>query len=213
MGIPQIGESASKELARLHESFPDVARSEILQAVCRIADLEAKRKEISPQNKDNPPADDAEKDERKKAFDELKTQIAELQAEVAPYGISPDIGAVASHCLKDFFESDRGRQFIQRLEELGINPKSDNFAPRPADAAASGDLPHAGKTFVITGTLSQGRSEFKTLIEQKGGKVTGSISKSTDYLLAGEGGGSKRDKAIKLGVSVISEDDLRSLLG
>jgi DNA ligase (NAD+) len=213
MGIPQIGESASKELARLHESFSDVARSEILQAVCRIADLEAKRKEISPQNKDNPPADDAEKNERKKAFDELKAQIAELQAEVAPYKISPDIGAVASHCLKDFFESDRGRQFIQRREELGINPKSDNFAPRPADAAASGDLPLAGKTFVITGTLSQGRSEFKTLIEQKGGMVTGSISKSTDYLLAGEGGGSKRDKAIKLGVSVISEDDLRSLLG
>ena len=71
----------------------------------------------------------------------------------------------------------------------------------------------AGKSFVITGTLSKGRDEFKALIEQHGGKVTGSISKNTGYLLAGEGGGSKRDKAAKLGVTVISEEDLQSLLG
>ena len=62
------------------------------------------------------------------------------------------------------------------------------------------------------GTLSQGRSEFKTIIEQKGGNVTGTISKNTDYLLAGKGGGSKHDKAIKLGVQVISEEDLFAFL-
>jgi DNA ligase (NAD+) len=65
---------------------------------------------------------------------------------------------------------------------------------------------------VITGTLSQGRGEFKSLIEEKGGKVTGSISKNTDYLLIGEGGGSKRDKAITLGVTVISESDFLEML-
>jgi DNA ligase (NAD+) len=65
---------------------------------------------------------------------------------------------------------------------------------------------------VITGTLSQGRGEFKSLIEEKGGKVTGSISMNTDYLLAGEGGGSKRAKAITLGVTVISESRFLEML-
>ncbi len=73
-------------------------------------------------------------------------------------------------------------------------------------------MPLAGKSFVITGTLSRGRDEFKALIEKHGGKVTGSISKKTDYLLAGEGGGSKRDKAAKLEVPVISEDELQAML-
>ena len=102
--------------------------------------------------------------------------------------------------------------FMQRFVQLGLKPRSDNFSPRPAEAAASGMMPLAGKTLVITGTLSLPRSEYKALIEQKGGKVTGSISRSTSYLLAGEGGGSKRDKASSLGVTVISESDLQSMI-
>ena len=212
MGIPQIGESASKELSRLHESIPDVAQSEILNTVRRIADLEAERKETSPQNKDNPPTNETEKEDRKKAHDLLKTQIADLQSEIAPYQISPDIGGVASHCLKTYFDSEHGEQFLERFAKLALHPKSNNFAPKPAEAAAAGDLPLTGSSFVITGTLSQGRGEFKSLIEEKGGKVTGSISKNTDYLLIGEGGGSKRDKAITLGVTVISESDFLEML-
>ena len=73
-------------------------------------------------------------------------------------------------------------------------------------------MPFVGKTFVITGTLSQPRSEYKEMIENSGGKVTGSISKGTSFLLAGEGGGSKRDKADNLGIEVISEDQLISML-
>ena len=142
----------------------------------------------------------------------LKTQIADLQSEIAPYQISPDIGGVASHCLKTYFDSEHGEQFLERFAKLALHPKSNNFAPKPAEAAAAGDLPLTGSSFVITGTLSQGRGEFKSLIEEKGGKVTGSISKNTDYLLIGEGGGSKRDKAITLGVTVISESDFLEML-
>ena len=69
-----------------------------------------------------------------------------------------------------------------------------------------------GKTFVITGTLSAPREDIKERIEAAGGKVSGSISKNTDYLVAGEGGGSKLEKAISLGVSVISESALEALL-
>ena len=73
--------------------------------------------------------------------------------------------------------------------------------------------PLAGKSFVITGTLSMDRDEMKAFIEGKGGKVSGSVSGKTDYLLAGEGGGSKRDKAEKLGVEVIDEEALKSMIG
>lgn len=212
LGIPQIGESASKEVSRLHQDLPAVANSAIVRTVRQIATLEAERKTISPQNKDNPPASDTEKEERKQAHDALKTQIGELQDELADYQLSPDIGAVASESLHQYFESARGQTVLKRFAELGINPQSNNYAPKPTEAAAEGGMPLAGKTFVITGTLSQGRGEFKALVEQHGGKVTGSISKNTDYLLAGEGGGSKRDKATKLGVSIISEEELQSML-
>ena len=97
------------------------------------------------------------------------------------------------------------------MSELGIDPKSENYLPKPAEADLS-ELPLAGKTFVITGTLSMGRDEMKRFLESKGAKVSGSISAHTDYLLSGDGGGSKKDKAEKLGVKVIGEDDLAGLL-
>ena len=72
--------------------------------------------------------------------------------------------------------------------------------------------PLAGKTLVLTGTLSVPRNDAKKRIETAGGKVTGSVSKNTDYLLAGENAGSKRDKAEALGVEVIDEARLETLL-
>ena len=78
---------------------------------------------------------------------------------------------------------------------------------------SAGDQPFAGKTFVITGTLpSMTREEAKAMIIAKGGKVTGSVSKKTDYLLAGEKAGSKLEKAERLGVLTISESELQELV-
>ena len=211
IGIPQIGESASRELSRLHKTLPELACSSLLRTICRIADLEDERRDISPRNRNNPPGDEQEKEQRQKRHDELKQEIAGLEAEISDLEVSSDIGAVASRNLLSFFQSIHGQQFMERFEKLGLAPAPDNYAPRPSDAAASGGKPFAGQTFVITGTLSLGRGEFKSLIEQMGGKVTGSISRNTDYLLAGEGGGSKRDKATKLGVAIISEDELHAL--
>lgn len=91
--------------------------------------------------------------------------------------------------------------------DAGVN--LDYHAPAGANDESA---PLAGKTFVITGTLpSMSRDEAKTYIEAHGGKVSGSVSKKTSYLVAGEAAGSKLDKANALGVPVLSEDDLKAM--
>ena len=211
MGIRQVGESAAKELARLHPDLTALANSDLLHNVKEIARLEAERKAVSPRNKENPPADDADKQERQKHHDELKARIDGLIATNSAYRISPDAGQVVAESVISFFESEAGKHVLERMSELGIDPKSENYLPKPAEADLS-ELPLAGKTFVITGTLSMGRDEMKRFLESKGAKVSGSISAHTDYLLSGDGGVSKKDKAEKLGVKVIGEDDLAGLL-
>lgn len=133
----------------------------------------------------------------------------ENHPELAPYQIDDSLGPVAAQSLVTYFDSEAGRDLVTRLEELQIDPASHNYAPKPEEAA---DKPLAGLTIVITGSLSKGRDEFKALIEENGGKVTGTVSKNTSFLLAGEGGGSKRDKAAKLGVTILSEEEFNEKL-
>lgn len=183
MGISQIGESAARELSRLHEKLSDFPGSEIVSDLADLPDFE----ELS-------------KSKRKK----------ENHPRLQQYQIDDNLGPVAAQHLRTFFQSEAGATVLEKLHELGIDPKSDNFAPDPV--AATEGLPLVGKTFVITGTLSAPRPEFKKIIEANGGKVSGSVSSKTDYLLSGEGGGSKQTKAESLGVPVIDEDALSDLL-
>lgn len=214
MGIPHIGESTSKELSRLHPDLAALVQSSILPAIAQSATLEEERKRISPRNKNNPPNDEKEKAERQAQHDDLKVQIEALQSQIEPYGVTADLGPVAAVSLLTYLESEGGQQMLGHLQELTINPSSQNYLP-PGEAAdqAGPDSPFAGKTFVITGTLSQARDHFKDLVEGNGGKVSGSVSKNTDFLLAGEKAGSKLTKAESLGVTVLSEESFRALLG
>jgi DNA ligase (NAD+) len=118
-----------------------------------------------------------------------------------------DVGPVVAARIKAFFEEDHNLDVIARLQEYGVKwPESD-----PAKVAENGPL--SGKTFVITGTLpTLTRDDAKDLIQSAGGKVTGSVSSKTDYLVAGEKAGSKLIKAEKLNVSVLDEAALRSLI-
>lgn len=177
MGIRQVGESASRELARLHLTLPELAASPLLHAL-----------------REDPRADAKKKNEA-----------------LIPYQISADVGGAVAESVLAFFESEAGRHVLDRMAALGLSPVSANHQPIPATADPS-TQPLAGKTFVLTGTLSIGRDDMKRLLENAGAKVSGSISKNTDYLLAGEGGGSKRDKAESLGVKVITEEEARALL-
>jgi len=211
MGIQHVGESAARELARLHESLASIPTSPVLVDIRAGASLEEQRKEISPRNKDRPPANDEEKQQRQQEHEALKVQLADLAARLESYAISPDAGQAVANSVLSFFESVAGRHVLDRFSQLSLDPRSANYLPQPAEAD-SASLPLAGQTFVITGTLRTGRSEMKRHLESLGAKISGSISAKTDYLLAGEGGGTKRDKAEKLGVKVINEDDLTVLL-
>ena len=116
-----------------------------------------------------------------------------------------DVGGITARCIHDYFSQEANRAVINRLREYGLN-----FKKKESDTASD---KLSGLTFVITGTLpSMGRSEAAALIEKNGGKVTGSVSKKTDYLLAGEAAGSKLDKANALGIPVISEAELLEML-
>src|SRR5262249_36435730 len=108
-----------------------------------------------------------------------------------------------------FFQSAAGRKTIEELRTLGLKLTEDS---RPAPSAVRGRR-LTGKVFVVTGTLSRyGREEIEALIKKLGGKATGSVSKKTDYVVAGEKAGSKLAKAKELGVPVLSEEEFEKLI-
>lgn len=118
------------------------------------------------------------------------------------------IGSVIAEGVSKFFASDAGRTTIKELQGLGVKLAQD----RPKKIAGGADL--TGKTFVVTGTLtSYGREEIEEFIKQLGGKVSGSVSKKTDFVVAGDKAGSKLDKAKELGVKVLTEAEFDKLVG
>lgn len=119
-------------------------------------------------------------------------------------GIGPNIAAA----IVDWFARPANQSVLAKLRSAGVWPSAD------VTASSSEELPLNGLTFVVTGTLTNfTRSEIKEYIQSQGGKVVGSVSKKTDYLVAGENAGSKLDKAQELDVKIIGEDDLRRLVG
>jgi DNA ligase (NAD+) len=117
----------------------------------------------------------------------------------------PDVGEVVATSIHDFFQEPRNRQMIERLQKLGLKPQVE--PKKKTSESAIG-----GTTWVITGTLSQPREEIAELIINRGGKVSGSVSKKTNFVLAGDEAGSKLDKAKELGVRVLSETEFRKML-
>jgi DNA ligase (NAD+) len=146
--------------------------------------------------------------------------VAELVADALPsadelmnapeerLGEIKGIGPVLARSIHDYCHSAAGRKAFQELAELGVKLTQDVKA-KPAGAA---DL--TGKTFVVTGTLeSYSREEIEEQIKSLGGKASGSVSKKTDYVIAGDKAGSKLDKAKQLGVAVLTEAEFDKLIG
>jgi DNA ligase (NAD+) len=116
-----------------------------------------------------------------------------------------DIGEVVAGSIVTWFKREENRELLRRLRAAGVNTTAHQTATR------SGGTQLAGKTFVLTGTLSEPRENVKERIIAAGGKVSGSVSKKTDYVVAGENAGSKLDDAQRLGVKVLSEREFAEL--
>ena len=122
-----------------------------------------------------------------------------------------DIGVVIAESIIDFFQEPHNRNVIEQLTSEEINIHWQDITPQTQTTIV--DSPFSGKTIVLTGTLSVlTRDEAKNKLKQLGAKVTGSVSKNTDLVIAGEAAGSKLDKAQELGIKVIDEQEMLNLL-
>jgi DNA ligase (NAD+) len=193
LAIPDVGKTTATQLARFHDSIGGVAQSQLLRDVL---DYHEKREQ---------------KEDAKEIAEQLiKAGFAKRSKSKAEKerGIVTEIGPVVARSVLDFFASATGKRILQRLKQLGIQPKTEKVSAKKA-----AELPLAGKTFVLTGTLpSMTREEATEKIEALGGHVTSSVSKKTDYLLAGAEPGSKFDKARELGVRIIDDAEFRKMI-
>ncbi|PYK12426.1 MAG: DNA ligase (NAD(+)) LigA [Verrucomicrobia bacterium] len=194
LAIPDVGRTTATQLARFHETIEDVSNSPLLHDVLQYH----------------------EKREAKENTKEIADRLIQAgfakpsksKAEKAR-GITTEIGPGVAQSVLDFFASAAGKKILRRMQELGIRPKSEKVS-----ASKAADLPLPGKTIVLTGSLpSMTREEATEQIEKLGGHVTGSVSKKTDYVLAGAEPGSKFEKAKELGVRIIHEPEFRKILG
>ncbi len=215
LAIPELGRTTSSVLAKYHENFNSIANSEILKIVIELDELSEEVVRVNPRSRKNRPSSAVEKTQRENNYVQLVGQISsklELLVKLGfasitkdngihPPNYTTEVGPSVARSVLAWFESEIGRQTLEGLDKLGINPQGTMLCQDGDDKGI-----FAGKTFVITGTLpSLSREEAKVKIEANGGKVNSSISKNTDYLLAGEKAGSKLKKAELLGVPVLDE--------
>ena len=192
LAIPDVGKTTATQLARFHDDIEDVAHSQLLRDVLNYR----------------------EKREQKQSATEIADRLIQAgfakrsKSKAEKDGIVTEVGPVVAESVLNFFASMTGKKILRRLKELGIQPKSEKVSMKKA-----AELPLAGKTFVLTGTLpSITREEATEKIEALGGHVSSSVSKKTDYVLAGTDPGSKFDKAKQLSVRIIDEAEFRKLL-
>ena len=119
----------------------------------------------------------------------------------------PDIGPVVAESVRVFFGQDHNREIVQRLRDAGVE------WPRAEARQAREDSPFNGKTVVLTGALSMARSDAKKILQSLGAKVTGSVSKKTDFVVVGADAGSKAEEAEQLGIPMLDEREFLSLAG
>jgi DNA ligase (NAD+) len=195
LAIPDVGKTTAAQLAHFHETIKEVANSPLLSDVLQYHEKREQKTQ-----------DSGTKEIADRLIQAGFAKPSKSKAEKV-HGITTEVGPVVAKSVLNFFASAAGKKILRRIKELGIRPRSEKVSAKKA-----ANLPLAGKTFVLTGTLpSMTREEATEKIEALGGHVTGSVSKKTDYVLAGTEPGSKFDKAKELGVRIIDEAAFRKM--
>ena len=219
LAIPEIGEETAHDLARFHKSLDDVAGSEHLRDVVTLDRLRAEIAETNPRATSNREKDKTEREKLAARHEKLLQEAGDIGRRLIAAGFAEKakkkgardsdavvkVGPVAARAALGWFSSDRGRETLSRLRALGIHPRGGS--PSAVEDA------FAGKTFVLTGSLEKmTRPQAQELIRSRGGNVSGSVSRKTDYVVAGPGAGSKLADAREAGVKVLSEEEFLALL-
>jgi DNA ligase (NAD+) len=216
LAIPEMGETIAHEIAACHSSFAEVAHSELLAMVVRREELRSQAKALKSmprkdkvhalENKDSIPA----------PHSEVVADLTRLENVLLDRGFAQKskrkdqtesvickVGPVVAAAILSYFKSNAGQNVLNRLEALDIRP--------PASTSNKGSI--AGKTFVLTGSLpTLSRTTAAEKIRAAGGNIGSSVSRKTDYVVAGADAGSKLDAARELGIEIIDEAGLLELL-
>ena len=219
LGIPDIGEQTAFDLAGFFADAEALAASNLLRATAELGDLRRlfEDNKVGEDEKTLSEVEQSDRKDRQAEAKRLGNPIGRRLIESGFAKASPQssqdwqaktlVGPVAAKAIVNWITSEAGQKTLERFRQLGISPQG---SARRIDAATA--RPLAGKTFVLTGTLpTLSRDEASARVRAAGGNVSGSVSKQTDFLLAGEEAGSKLEKAQKLGVRVIDEAEFRRL--
>jgi len=240
LGIPSVGKTIAMQLGASHDSLAEIACSSLLTAIVDLEQHRADAVALNPNSRKHPlqttarrkaieadlkgtrgetraalmsdmdaarASEQEERASRQHQYDDALTAVDRMVACVREAGLTEEVGPVVARNVLDFFASETGTAILNRLEQLGINPKP--------DTAISGASAIAGQSFVLTGTLTtMTRDEAADIIRRQGGRVSGSVSSKTNFLVVGaEAGVRKLAQAEKAAVAILTEKDLLTKLG
>ena len=225
LAIPEVGETTAFELADSHPTLDAVAHSALLSDVVALDRFKEEFQKANPRAAENRDCGEEEKEKLAQIRQALKDKVAAAARRLLDAGFAQPsrkkdagevdvvmtVGPVVAGSVLDYFASEEGKNVLKRLHALGISPKGGSRGGKKSGGAGG---VFAGKTFVLTGTLAgMTRTEAGGEIRARGGSVTGSVSRNTDFVVAGESPGSKLDQAHTLGVAVLDERQFLELLG
>jgi DNA ligase (NAD+) len=231
LAIPEVGSETAYELGRTHESLDKLANSELLRSILFLNEQRPRLLKLKPDSKKNKKLDQIDREKirasHEQLFNEIKSRENTLteaklgkrtkikdprkrknQPDEATYidSFALKVGPVVAKAVLDWFSSEHGSDIVRRLHKLKI-------VPRGGSQVSILESPFADKTVVLTGTFSSmSRDEAQEKIRKLGGEISSSVSRKTDFVVAGAEAGSKLDKAQALGVPVIDEAEFLKIL-
>ena len=221
LAIPAIGEETAIDLASHFQSLESLAESGALKDILDYSGLLQQADELKISKEERIQLSTEEISERRFRQQDLREKASAIGERLRLEGLARTsssgpkvttvIGSAAANALNEWLSSSYGRRTLRRLKELGISPEGRTIAVTNGGRSEANAI--SGKKFVLTGSLeSMSRDEASARIRAFGGDVVASVSKNTDYVVVGENPGSKYDKAQKLKITILNEEEFLKLI-